>query len=562
VVDRALAAGGVTALSIIIPTRDRAARLRACLESLAHQSADPADFEVIVVNDGSADETEAMLGQLETPFPLCVVDESGVGPAGARNRGLATAGGQYCLFLDDDVAAAPGLVKAHLTAQSDSGGVIGIGKLEWRTSQDASWIERAHLSHLARYFGSLETGEREPGWIDCYSGNLSAPTSSLRSAGGFDAALPLAHDAHLGFRLLEAGLALRYLPEAMGIHDGPKTTRTRIAEFEREGADAVLLWRFDRRTMPVVLGAFENSTARVIRARRLLLAARIPARVVYVLCLWLRLLYSDAFAYRFFNDYCKWLGVKRMLQDRRLWSRLTRGTPVLMYHGFCSSHRERSRYVVSRRQLRRQLRLLKAMRYQVIPLEQLVDCIAECELPPAKALAITIDDGYESSFSIALPLLARFGCPATYFVVSQRLGQCNTWDREAPLAGSPVMGLEQLQTVAATGMSVGAHTRTHADVTRLDGRLAEEVAGSRRDLERALGRTVSLFSFPWGLYDERALAAVKAAGYRASCTSVARRTTAVASLLELPRIEIKGRDSMLAFAGKVGGWRRDRKGGR
>jgi glycosyltransferase involved in cell wall biosynthesis len=557
VVDRAAAAGGVTALSIIIPTRNRAARLRACLESLARQSADPGDFEVIVVNDGSTDETGAMLEQLDAPFRVCVLNERGVGPADARNRGLARARGQYCLFVDDDIAAAPGLVQAHLRAQIHSGGVVGIGQLEWRTSEDASWIERAHLSHLARYFGALETGERMPGWIDCYSGNLSAPTSAVRAAGGFDRALPLAHDAHLGFRLLEAGLALRYLPEATGIHDGPKTARARIAEFEREGADAVLLWRFDRRTMPVILGAFENSTARAVRARRLLLTARIPARVAYLLCLGLRILYSDEFAYRFFNDYCKWLGVKRTLRDRRLWSRLTRGTPVLMYHGFCESHRERSRYVVSRRQLRRQLRWLKAMRYQVIPLEQLVDCIAECELPPAKALAITIDDGYESSYSIALPLLARFGCPTTYFAVSQRLGQSNTWDQEPPLAGHPVMSPEQLQTVAATGMTVGAHTRTHADVSRLDGRLAEEVAGSRRDLEGVLGRTVSLFSFPWGLYDERALAAVKAAGYRASCTTVARRTTAVASPFELPRIEIKGRDSLLAFAGKLGGWRRD-----
>jgi len=81
-------------LSIVIPTFNRARRLRACLEALGRQTQTASDFEVIVVVDGSTDETEAMLEGLLSPFALRVVLQENRGWCAARNNGAQLAAGR------------------------------------------------------------------------------------------------------------------------------------------------------------------------------------------------------------------------------------------------------------------------------------------------------------------------------------------------------------------------------------------------------------------------------------------------------------------------------------
>ena len=99
-------------LSIIIPTYDRAKRLRACLESLSRQTQPVGDWEVVVVVDGSTDGTREMLAGLATPYRLKVCEQDHHGTGAALNRGVAAASGGHCLFLGDNVVADPALVAA------------------------------------------------------------------------------------------------------------------------------------------------------------------------------------------------------------------------------------------------------------------------------------------------------------------------------------------------------------------------------------------------------------------------------------------------------------------
>ena len=91
------------AVSVVIPTRDRASYLRQCLESVQRQSFQ--DFEVIVVDDGSRDATRDVIRSFARARPArwrCLTHRAARGPAACRNRGLELSRGPFVAFLDSD----------------------------------------------------------------------------------------------------------------------------------------------------------------------------------------------------------------------------------------------------------------------------------------------------------------------------------------------------------------------------------------------------------------------------------------------------------------------------
>jgi peptidoglycan/xylan/chitin deacetylase (PgdA/CDA1 family) len=128
---------------------------------------------------------------------------------------------------------------------------------------------------------------------------------------------------------------------------------------------------------------------------------------------------------------------------------------------------------------------------------------------PRRAVVVTFDDAWADNHTNALGPLVEHQVPATLFVPSRLLG--------AP--GYLTRG--QLLEMAAAGVSVGAHSRTHADLTTCsDAQLEREVRGSREDLEDLLGAACTRFAYPNGRLDARVRAAVAAAGFRTAVTTV------------------------------------------
>ena len=261
-------------LSVIVATHNRRETLRRCLDTLAEQSADPGEFEVIVADDGSEDGTAAMAGELRMPYGLRVLALEKRGHAATQNSALELAAGSACLLLDDDIVASPGLIAGHLQAHREDPMTLGIGALTQEPVAAKDWYAHAFAQGWAEHYEELET--REARWTDCYGANVSFPTAKLRELGGVSTDLPAAKDFDLAYRLYRAGCKPRYLPSAHGIHDDQKRSAKMLADARRQGSMHVeLSGRFpDAATTLLDWGA--GAGPRELALRRTALALHLP----------------------------------------------------------------------------------------------------------------------------------------------------------------------------------------------------------------------------------------------------------------------------------------------
>ena len=296
--------------------------------------------------------------------------------------------------------------------------------------------------------------------------------------------------------------------------------------------------------------AFEDATPRELILRRMLIAVRAPAGLLARIGALIPGRGRRQTWSAFVSRYESWTAVRRGM-DRETWMRTTRGVPVLSYHAFCSG-RSHDRYVTSRRAFARQMAALRALGYRAIAFEELAQALSEARPPPWKSVVVTIDDGYRDNLELAHPVLSRRGIPATIFLVSGRIGGRADWEDDSSRADRPLLTFEEIARLQADGVRFGAHTRSHRSLPdATEDELIAEVEGSREDLEAALGVPVRTFAYPHGRHDERAVAAVEAAGFVGAGTTEPRRVRADDAPLLVPRIEIRGDDSLLTFVRKL-----------
>ena len=120
--------------------------------------------------------------------------------------------------------------------------------------------------------------------------------------------------------------------------------------------------------------------------------------------------------------------------------------------------------------------------------------------------AVTFDDGFASFQETALPELKKRGIPSTLFVVAQRLGCYPDWPGYVPdpTFKEAILTEEQLCRLPPNLVTIGSHTLTHATLTALAEQEARhELVESREELEKTLGRKITLFSFPHGAFHEK-----------------------------------------------------------
>ncbi|MGD2115006.1 MAG: glycosyltransferase [Acidobacteriota bacterium] len=233
-------------VSVVIPTYQRMDVLPEVLDALEGQR-DAPPFEVVVVDDGSRDDTPEFLASRRFAVPARVLCQGNRGPAAARNAGVRAAAGRWVAFLGDDTVPTPGWLARHVAAHEERGGgdelaVIGYTRWHPRVRTDP-FLEYINEYGLQFGYRLIEDPEDVP-FNFFYTSNLSLHRSRLL-AHPFDERFPYAawEDIELSYRLSRAGQRLVYEPRAVTLHDHPTDLERFMVRQEKAGYSAVVFYR-------------------------------------------------------------------------------------------------------------------------------------------------------------------------------------------------------------------------------------------------------------------------------------------------------------------------------
>jgi peptidoglycan/xylan/chitin deacetylase (PgdA/CDA1 family) len=203
---------------------------------------------------------------------------------------------------------------------------------------------------------------------------------------------------------------------------------------------------------------------------------------------------------------------------------------ILAYHSV--DDRPEYRWSLAPEAFEAQMAALAARGARVVPLAEIVRRLRAGE-PLAGATAITFDDGYRDNLEVALPILERYGFPATVFICPERLGLPNGFGIER-------LGRQELRTLAASPLiTIGSHAMTHRILTDLSPAEArEELRASRAALLEIIGKAPELLAYPFGRADASIAKYAREEGYTAAFTTKDAEVASGADLFFLPRHSI------------------------
>ncbi|MBN1930180.1 MAG: polysaccharide deacetylase family protein [Desulfobacterales bacterium] len=221
-----------------------------------------------------------------------------------------------------------------------------------------------------------------------------------------------------------------------------------------------------------------------------------------------------------------------------LWPNGYQEIPILCYHHFASECN--SALCMPSHIFEQQMKYLHENGYKTVKFQELFEFMQFRRALPKKSVAITIDDGYRSTYHIAYPILKKYGFKATLFIYTDFVGVSQnaiTWN--------------QLRELKADGFEIGSHTISHSDLTRqMNGestqayisRIEMELGRSKQIIDKKLNQNTIFLAFPYGRYNEKVLKICERLGYKLA-TSVERGSNPFfADPLILKRNQILKRD--------------------
>jgi peptidoglycan/xylan/chitin deacetylase (PgdA/CDA1 family) len=211
--------------------------------------------------------------------------------------------------------------------------------------------------------------------------------------------------------------------------------------------------------------------------------------------------------------------------------------PILCYHHIGAPKKSlgHQRLWISKERFTEQMSYLSQMGYRGMTLRNAAAALAESRRL-SRAVAVTFDDGYQSFYDIAFPILCRFGFSATVFAVTGKVGDASRWDLQS---AAELMNWSELRELHRAGVEVGSHTVNHPRLTQMTADAAkQEIENSRHALEQELGAAVSSFAYPYGDWNDAVARLAEQARYRVACSSLRGNVHRPADLYHLKRVPV------------------------
>jgi GT2 family glycosyltransferase len=211
-------------VTVIIPTFNRAAILAETLQAYGRQTGDHRICEILVVDDGSTDETQAVVERASDEFPwIRYLTQPNRGLAAARNHGIREAAGDLLLFGDDDIIPSPQLTAEHVKWQDrhPDGNCGVLGHVAWWPGvRPTPFMKWAGLYGPQFNFGYFKHGQVLASEV-AYFCNTSVPAVCLREGGIFNENFRTYgyEDIELSYRLAKRGYRCFYNRDAIGYHN-------------------------------------------------------------------------------------------------------------------------------------------------------------------------------------------------------------------------------------------------------------------------------------------------------------------------------------------------------
>ena len=213
--------------------------------------------------------------------------------------------------------------------------------------------------------------------------------------------------------------------------------------------------------------------------------------------------------------------------------------PILMYHSIefmPKSTIMRSLHVPPKR-FRFQMWLLNFLGYKGLSMRDLKPYVDGNKV--GKVVGITFDDGYQNNLINAAPVLKKYNFSATCYLVNKKIGTSNTWDLEHGISQRPLMTSDEIQDWIDLGMDIGAHSQTHADLTKISEKQArKEINDCKTELEFFFKISVDDFCYPFGRFNESVCNITRNAGYASATTMIRGKVNPKSNNFQLPRIPI------------------------
>ena len=245
-----------------------------------------------------------------------------------------------------------------------------------------------------------------------------------------------------------------------------------------------------------------------------------------------------------------------MTRSRSLaWLARTRGHSadcairILFYHRVSD---EADELAVKKSRFSRQMELLATAGFRVVDVPEAVRLLESDELP-SRTVSLSFDDGFFDVGENALPVLAQYGFRATVFVATTVVdGRASfSWYDHQPR----VFSWDEITALDRGGtLNFEAHSLTHPNLLLLSEEGARtEISESRAELQERLGRAVTVFCYPAGVFSERERRLAEGAGFTAAVSCEPGANLAATDRFALHRIQIDHRDRLIDFRAKLGG---------